>query len=240
MTMQAGVREAILTADELSRRAHGEHHEPIAQALDGLRTALVHADEALGGGRSALPLVPELTRIVDELATFIDRVGPDVRETYHTSVKQFRSVIGELESDLAVLADSQEIPSRPLFGVLPIARVIPQDIHSVMDYASGGLCVGTALVAESTAGRVASAALGASVLCVSALTDYRLSAAKLIPIEAHEAIDHAWGLSAIAAPFVFGYWKKDPAVAALHVMTGASTILASLFTDYRAARGVGR
>jgi hypothetical protein len=39
------------------------------------------------------------------------------------------------------------------------------------------------------------------------MTDYRLSVAKVIPIEAHEVIDHAWGLAAIAAPFVLGYWK---------------------------------
>ena len=44
---------------------------------------------------------------------------------------------------------------------------------------------------------------------------------------------------AIAAPFVLGYYKKDPAIAAIHVMLGASTILVSLFTDYRAAEGVG-
>ncbi len=240
MTMHRGVREAINEADALSRRAHEDHHEPIAQALDSLRTALVHVDEALGGGRSVMPAIPELVRILDDLGSFVDRVAPDVRLHYQHAVVSFRGLVSELERDLDALAPSLELESKPVFGVLPLARVVPQDIHSLMDYAAGGTCLATALLADTTSARVASAALGASVVCVSAMTDYRLSAVKLIPIEVHEVIDHVWGLAAIAAPFVLGYWKKDPAIAAVHVLTGASTIIASLFTDYRAAEGVGR
>lgn len=242
--MQKGVHEdvrvAINRADELSRSAHEAHHEPVAQALDSLRTALIHVDEALGGGHSALPMVPELIRIVDDLASFSERVAPEVRTMYRDALVGFRGLVHQLERDLEAIAPSLELPSKPLLGKLPLARVLPQDLHSMMDYASGATCLATSLMADSTSGKVAGAALGASVVCVSALTDYRLSAAKLIPIEAHEAIDHLWGLGAIIAPFALGYWKKDPAVAAIHVMTGASTILASLFTDYRAAKGVGR
>ncbi len=238
--MQRDVREAIYRADELSRSAHESQHEPIAQVLDGLRTALVHADRALGGGRSVLPIVPDLVRMLDELAGFTDRIGPEVRARYHEAIESFRALSARLGRDLDSVSPSLELPAKPLLGALPLARVIPQDVHSVMDYAAAATCLATALWAESTSARVAGAMLGSSVLCVSALTDYRLSAVKLIPIEAHEAIDHVWGLAAIAAPFVLGYWKRDPAVAALHVLTGASTILASLFTDYRAADGVGR
>lgn len=240
MNTQTGVREAIQRADELSRSAHEQRHEPIAQALDSLRTALVHVDEAIGGGRSVLPMVPDLARILDEVAGFADRYTPEVRTVYHEAINGFRDLLRELEGELAAIGPSLEIESRPLFGVLPLARVIPQDVHSLMDYSAGAACIATSLFAETTAAKIAGATLGASVTCVSALTDYRLSAAKIIPIEAHEALDYVWGASAIAAPFLFGYWKKDPAIAAIHVMTGASTILASLFTDYRAARGVGR
>jgi hypothetical protein len=76
--------------------------------------------------------------------------------------------------------------------------------------------------------------LGTAGLGVSAVTDYRLSAAKLVPIEAHEVIDHAWGLAAIAAPFVLGYWKTAPKVAMAHVVAGVGNCIASLVTDYRA------
>lgn len=237
---QREVREALNRADELSRSAHESHHEPIAQALDSLRTKLTHADQALGGGHSLLPIVPDMARLLDELAAFTERVGPDVRARYHEAIATFRTLVSDLERDLDSVAPSLDLESKPLFGVLPLARLIPQDIHSMMDYAAAGTCLGTSLWAESSGAKAAGAMLGASVLCVSLLTDYRMSAVKLIPIEAHEAIDHAWGLSCIAAPFVFGYFRKDPAVAAIHVLTGVSTILASLFTDYRAAEGVGR
>lgn len=240
MRMQQTVREAINRADELSRSAHQTEQEPMAQMLDSLRTALVHADEAIGGGRSVLPIVPDLVRLLDELSAVVDRVGPDLRLRCREAITSFRALADTMERDLDSIAPSLELESKPLLGVLPLARVIPQDIHSLMDYAAGGTCLGTALWAETSNAKLAGAMLGTSVLCVSALSDYRLSAVKLIPIEAHEAIDHLWGAAAIAAPFVLGYWRKDPAVAAIHVLTGASTILASLFTDYRAADGVGR
>jgi hypothetical protein len=128
---------------------------------------------------------------------------------------------------------SEGAPSRPLFGVLPLSRLIPQDVHSVMDYANGLAAGSGALMTKDPAAFIASIALGAAVTGVSAITDYRLSAAKLLPIEQHEVADHLWGLAAIAAPFVFGYWKRAPRVALMHVIAGAGTIVASLLTDYR-------
>jgi hypothetical protein len=128
---------------------------------------------------------------------------------------------------------SQGAPSKPLFGVLPLARLIPQDVHSVMDYANGVATGSGALMTDDPAARIASIALAATGAGLSAMTDYRLSVAKIIPIEQHEVADHLWGIAAIAAPFVFGYWKRAPRVALMHVMAGAGTILASLFTDYR-------
>jgi len=133
---------------------------------------------------------------------------------------------------------SHGVPARPLLGGLPIARLIPQDIHSVMDYMNGvstGLGV---LLGREPAAIAASMILGGSVIGVSAVTDYRLSIKKLIPIELHEKIDYAWGITAIAAPFLLGYWKKSPTVALMHVISGVGTILSSLVTDYRAYRAV--
>lgn len=134
---------------------------------------------------------------------------------------------------------STGIPARPLLGVLPLARVVPQDVHSVADY-TNGVSVGLGLLSDDPRARIASGVLAASILGVSSMTDYRLSVAKVIPIETHEVLDHLWGLSAIAAPFVLGYWKTSPKVAFAHMVSGLSTIVASLLTDYRAARGVGR
>ena len=46
-------------------------------------------------------------------------------------------------------------------------------------------------------------------------------------------IDHAWGLAAIAAPFVLGYWKTAPRVALVHVIAGMGNLAASLVTCSR-------
>ena len=240
MSIQQGVREAITVADELSRTAHEQHHEPLAQALDSVRSTLMRIDAAIGGNRTAVPLLRDLARTVDHLAAIAEKVAPEMRQTVDAAIQTLRGFHGDLRLSLTELAPSLEIPSKPLFGVLPLARFVSQDVHSLTDYASGALSLGTAIMADSTEARFAGAALGGSAIAVAALTDCRLSAAKVIPIEAHEAIDHLWGAAAIAAPFVLGYWKKEPAVAALQILAGASTILTSLFTDYRAARGVGR
>jgi hypothetical protein len=124
-------------------------------------------------------------------------------------------------------------PAEPLFKVLPIKRWIPQDVHSMMDYAGGLMAASGYLTADDDVACWASLGLGAAVVNVSLLTDYRLSLVKLIPIRMHETLDYVWGASCIAAPFVFGYWKKSPMTAITHIAAGAATILASLFTDYR-------
>ena len=79
-----------------------------------------------------------------------------------------------------------------------------------MDYVNGLTVASGTSLPTTMRPRWASIALGASVIGVSCLTDYRLSLAKVIPIRVHEALDYVWGASCIAAPFVFGYWKKSP------------------------------
>ncbi|MDF3071175.1 MAG: hypothetical protein K0R38_6776 [Polyangiaceae bacterium] len=138
------------------------------------------------------------------------------------------------------LALSVGEPSRPLLGRLPLARVVPQDVHSVMDYVNAGGVLAGAFLTSCPKAKAASWVMGTSGIAASSVTDYKLSLAKVLPIEAHETIDYAWGLTAIAAPFVLGYRKTAPHVAALHIALGLGTILASLFTDYHAYRGVGR
>ena len=143
-----------------------------------------------------------------------------------------RAPLGEAPPQGSTL--SVGAPAKKLFGILPIARLVPQDIHSVMDYANSGLFLAEGLATDDDTAAIASVALGAAGAGVSLVTDYKLSLAKVIPIEAHEVIDYAWSAAAIAAPFVLGYWKRAPRVALMHVLAGASTIVASLLTDYRA------
>lgn len=127
-------------------------------------------------------------------------------------------------------------PAAPLLKVLPIKRWIPQDVHSIMDYVDGLSTLSGFVLPEDErddAASLASLALGVSVIGTSLMTDYRLSAVKLIPIRAHETADYLWGASAIALPFVLGYWKSSPRTAITHIAVGAGALLASLFTDYR-------
>jgi hypothetical protein len=145
----------------------------------------------------------------------------------------------EIGEELRELATSIGTPSKPLLGVLPIRRIIPQDLHSLGDYGNGFRVMAAGLFAKSSKARAASLALGVSIVSVSTMTNYRLSPLKLIPIEAHEVLDYLWGASAVAAPFVLGYAKRDRLTATAHVLVGATHILMSLFTDYRAARGKG-
>jgi hypothetical protein len=73
-------------------------------------------------------------------------------------------------------------------------------------------------------------------LVVSALTDYRISLAKIIPDEVHETFDYLLGGAIIAMPFVVGFVTTVPQVAALHFFGGVFLIVEALFTDYRAFR----
>jgi hypothetical protein len=237
--VQQGVREAIGQTDELGKTAKERHQAPLGRALDMVRDTLVRIDKALGGGEVPLPFLPDLERALDELADVTDKLTPELKTKVHEAVLGLRRFERSLEHQLHDLSPSLEIPSKKLLGVLPLVRMVPQDIHSLLDYANAAATLGSAALAESNEARIAGATLGGSLLVVSALTDVRLSAAKVVPVEAHQAIDHLWGAASIAAPFVLGYWKKEPAVAAIQVLCGATSILTALFTDYRAAKGVG-
>ncbi len=130
--------------------------------------------------------------------------------------------------------------SRPLLGTLPLRRWIPQDVHSVMDYVGALTVAGGALAADTVRAQAVGLSTGAALATASAMTDYRLSVARVLPIEVHEVLDYLSGAFLIAAPFALGYFKKDKICSAVHIANGAVLVLTSLFTDYRAHKGVGR
>jgi hypothetical protein len=130
------------------------------------------------------------------------------------------------------------IPAMPLLDKLPLRRRLPQNLHSVLDYQGALAVAGVGLLSGRGAARTASLVLGCSGLGVSLLTDYRLSLLKLLPIEVHEAIDYVWSFGVIAAPFLFGGSRRSRFATWVHVLVGVRTLAVSLFTDYRAQRGV--
>jgi hypothetical protein len=129
------------------------------------------------------------------------------------------------------------VPARPLFGRLPVARVIPQNLHSVMDYAGAAALIWAGVRADSAAAITTGVALGVADAATSVMTDYRLSVAKIIPIEVHEALDYVVGLGALLAPLWFGKRKGDRKAATTHLLVAASLLVGSLLTDYRAQEG---
>lgn len=127
-------------------------------------------------------------------------------------------------------------PSRPLGGHLPLRRLVPQDLHSLLDYA-GSVVLGLgAVLANDARAQYASVGFMLFGLIASAFTDYRISLCRLIPIEVHEVLDLALGVAVMAAPFVLGYAQTSGAVAALHAVGGAFLVVEALLTDYRAYR----
>jgi hypothetical protein len=155
------------------------------------------------------------------------------RELTHIPVSVSESRKGLLDRSAAA-----GIPAMPLLGKLPLRRIIPQNLHSVLDYQGALIVAGVGLLSGSVVARTAGLVLGSADLGVSLLTDYRLSLRKVIPIEVHEAIDYVWSIGVIAAPFLLGYSRRSRLATWVNVLVGASTIVASLFTDYRAQRGV--
>jgi hypothetical protein len=146
-------------------------------------------------------------------------------------------VFSRIEDRLAK-ADVDPRPSKPLFGALPLRRLIAQDLHSALDYGAALMLLGSAFVFRSRKARAVGVGLGSTVVGFSLLTDYRMSLLKLIPIEAHEGLDYAFALASLAAPFALGYEKKDRAATWFAVGAGLGSLVVAMLTDYRAARGI--
>jgi hypothetical protein len=127
---------------------------------------------------------------------------------------------------------SKGVPVRSILG-LPLARLIPQDIHSLVDYAAALAVAVAGFVARERRARIVGRAVGAVGLVQSLVSDYRLSAVKLMPIELHELRDYLWSAINIAAPFVLGYRRRNRVSSAIQIAAGATLIATALFTDYR-------
>lgn len=232
------IRNALSLSDELSRHEHARGDQELAGQLSALRSLLSDLERDVGRVHDAA-VDPEevpafrVASLVQGLRSRRARVPVELRH-------RLRQLIASAERVRRGLSTADgRVPSKPILG-LPLARVIPQDVHSVLDYASALAYFASAKVARTERGRAAGILLGTSVAGASAVTDYRLSVAKILPIEVHEVLDHATGLSAAAAPFALGYVMEDPLAAMVQIATGALTVLASLFTDYRASMGVTR
>lgn len=230
------IRNALSISDELGRYEHAFGNDDVAGHLAALRTSLDELERLAGrthdaAGSPSGDQIDGLERSVSYLRARRDEIPMIVRPRFTALLSHADRVIFAHQHPWA------RVPSRPLLGMLPLARVVPQDVHSVADYLYAGAYLVSAKLARTTRARAVGIALGGGVAGTSLVTDYRLSAVKALPIEMHEIADHASGLTAMAMPFVLGYVKKDPIASAIQIMTGLMTCVASLFTDYRASKG---
>jgi hypothetical protein len=231
--IQRDIRSAIGMAYELLRHEHVLNRDYIADALGNLESELFRIEAKLGGPRANEIVPADLRSRVTELEWLVEDAG----EVIGAQIGALLGSVRRIERRLRRFLPSRQIPTRPLLGVLPVARVVPQDVHSAVDYAAALCCAAGSLLSTSGRARAFGAALGATLVGVSANTDARLSLTKVIPLEAHEAADYLLGGAAIVAPFALGYARKDRLATVLHVGLGIAKILTALVTDYRAAVG---
>jgi len=233
------IRNAISISDELSRHEHALGEDELSGCLASLRGALCDLERDVGRSHedASAPDAETVEAVERALQSLIIR-RYEVPGSLRARTEQ---LLGSAERvSLALWDPTERVPSKPLLGKLPLARVIPQDVHSVLDYVHAACFLLSAKLARTGRGRAVGLALGAGLGATSAVTDYRLSAAKLLPIEMHEGFDHATGLAAIAAPFLLGYARKDPVAAMIQIGLGIGTLVTSAITDYRAELGITR
>jgi len=233
------VRNVLALSDELGRHEHALGESRLAGYLGAARTALAELERAAGRShRRQVRANPEVIEALARIVTIVRKRVASAPDPVRGRLQRWANGVDRIV--YASRRPASKVPSKPLFRVLPLARLVPQDLHSVLDYGAATVYLLSALAAKSREARAAGLLLAAESAGISLSSDVRLALARRLPIELHELVDHASGAFAILAPFVLGYVRRDPRVAAAHMATGALTILASLATDYRATRGVSR
>ncbi|HVJ93177.1 MAG TPA: hypothetical protein VM580_25425 [Labilithrix sp.] len=233
------VRNAIAISDELARHDHVLEGGILAGHFASVRMTLGELEREIGRSyaapASARPtLIASLERSMQAFREHVEELPPYLRLRTGQLMASLERIV------FAERRPSAPVPAKPMLGALPIERVVPQVAHSIIDYLVAGAYLVSARVATTRRARVVGLLGFAHVGGVGLLTDAPLSAAKVVPIEVHEALDYVSGIGVAAAPFVLGYRRKDPLSAGIQIVAGIATVLTSLFTDYRAERGVGR
>jgi hypothetical protein len=113
-------------------------------------------------------------------------------------------------------------------------RPIDSTLHGVTDYSVGTFLLTAfpklaGIEGTRSAGQIRTAA--AIHAGYSTLTDYPLGAVKLIPFQAHLAMDAVGALALAATPFVTGQWKKGPSQWLPHVGLALFELASLAITD---------
>lgn len=109
-------------------------------------------------------------------------------------------------------------------------KVIPRNVHGVLDYAVGLLLILAPFLfgfADVEAARNVAIAVGVAALLYSLFTAYELGAVKAIPFQTHLWLDAASGLLLLVSPWLFGFADR---IAWPHVVVGLLEIGAAFMT----------
>jgi len=115
-------------------------------------------------------------------------------------------------------------------------RVIPTNVHGVIDYLTGGLLLAVPYLlgfADGTAAQWVPQIVGVVIIGQSLMTQYELSIAKIIPMPTHLMLDMGAGALLAASPWLFGFSET---VYLPHLIVGVSEILIALISENRAPR----
>ena len=110
--------------------------------------------------------------------------------------------------------------------------------HGIIDYLTGALLIVAPYLFGFATGGIEQwlpQILGAMIIVMSLLTNYELSAAKVIPLKVHLAVDVVGGIVLAASPWLFGFaeviWWP-------HLVVGLMEIVVPLVTDRDKRAGV--
>lgn len=110
-------------------------------------------------------------------------------------------------------------------------RIIPRNVHAVLDYLMGFLLMAVPFVFGFDESQNASGvfmAVGATVLVYSVLTRYELGLVKVIPFHVHLVLDFIGGVLLAASPWLMGFADY---IVWPHVTFGLLEIGAALMTS---------
>lgn len=236
---QLELRNAIAMSDEL-----GRYDDAFDGRLDAhlatVRTTLGDLERAVGHSHDAA--IPPRPALLSRLETSTRAIRDHVEEAPLELRPRLRTLLASLERILfAERRPSTPLPAKPVLGgVLPLRRLVPQGAHSIGDYVAALALLVSASLARTRRARAAGLVLGAKLGAAALLTDTRMAAARWIPIELHELVDHGVGFGAVVAPSLLGYRRRDRVVATIQTLAGLTTMALSLLTDYRAEEGLAR
>lgn len=108
-------------------------------------------------------------------------------------------------------------------------KFIPSKFHGALDYAVAiTLIVAPLVLGFAGVAKYLAIAGGLGLLVYSLITDYSLSARKLLPFRMHLILDFVAALALVAAPFLFGFTGIEKA---FYLVIGLSVIAVVFVTN---------